>query len=98
MLLPLAFVGRNSEYSVTLKKETGGLLKVRRSAQRRLYFFKSRKAVNLRLRSSSEAKAYHAPQEQEPAIHRSKGAQQTEVQSPAHGQHQTLVPTGTNTR
>lgn len=49
-------------------------------------------AVNLRLRSSSDAKAYEAPQEQQPAIHRSKGTQQAEVQQPAHRNHQTLFP------
>lgn len=49
-------------------------------------------AVNLRLRSSSDAKAYEAPQEQQPAKHRSKGTQQAEVQQPAHRNHQTLFP------
>lgn len=46
--------------------------------------------ANSRLRGRSEAKADEAPQEQEPAEHRSKGTQQPKVESQAHGDHQTL--------
>lgn len=46
--------------------------------------------ANSRLRGRSEAKADEAPQEQEPAVHRSEGTQQPEVESQAHGDHQTL--------
>lgn len=47
-------------------------------------------AVNLRLRSSSEANAYQSPQEQEPAVHWSKGTEQAKIHDPDHTNHQTL--------
>lgn len=47
-------------------------------------------AVNLRLGGSSDSKSYETPQEQQPAIDWSEGAQQTEVKSHAHTDDQTL--------
>lgn len=47
-------------------------------------------AANSRLWGCCEADAHEGPQEQEPAIYRSKGTQQPKVQSPDHGDHQTL--------
>lgn len=47
-------------------------------------------AANWRLWGCCEADAHEGPQEQEPAIYRGKGTQQPKVQSPGHGDHQTL--------
>lgn len=51
---------------------------------------KSMLAANSRLWGSSEADAHQGPQEQEPDVHWGKGTQQPKVQSPGHGDHQTL--------
>lgn len=50
-------------------------------------------AVNLRLRNSSDAKTYEAPQDQEPAVRWSEGTQQAVVQSETHTNRQTLFTT-----
>lgn len=47
-------------------------------------------AADSRLRGCCEADAHEGPQEQEPAVYRGKGTQHTKVQSPGHGDHQTL--------
>lgn len=47
-------------------------------------------AVNLRLRSSSDANTYEAPQDQKPAVHWSEGTQKAIVQTPAHTNRKTL--------
>lgn len=46
--------------------------------------------VNIRLRSSPDAKAYKAPEDQQPAVNWSKGTQEAVVQSPTHTNRQTL--------
>lgn len=93
MQMPLAFTGRNSEYRVTLKRGRTFDVNHFMAAKMCRPVHVAEEAANLRLRGSSDAKTYEGPQEQEPAVHRSEGAQQAVVQSQAHAKYQSLFTT-----